>query len=45
MLIILVIILIMFEFTSSGIVLYTDDTLHNDLDGYRWHINSYDNSK
>ena len=32
MLIILVIILIMFELTSSGIVLVTDDTLHNDID-------------
>ena len=32
MLIILLIILILFEFTSSGIALVTDDTLHNDLD-------------
>ena len=45
MLIILVIILIMFEFTSSVIILVTDDTLHNDLDWYRWHVTSYDNRK
>ena len=38
MLIILVIILIMFKFTSSGIVGVTDGDLHIELEGYKYGI-------
>ena len=38
MLILLVIISIIFEFTSSGIVRGTDDALHIDLDSYRYGV-------